>query len=371
MRKPVDRESIEAFLRSHERVEEPRLLAEGRSVGEWMIRAFLGKGGSGEVYRAEHRFLRIPVAIKVLYRDDSSIRGRFLREAEIFATARNPAFPRFYSYGEIDGFPYLVIELLEQYPLPCRDGEVARYVLKVCEGVDWLHRHGFVHRDIKPQNVLRRPGTDQPVLIDLGLVKDVTLPVAHRGESLSIVNGKAVGVGTPKYAAPEQFAGGEIAPTADIHALGMLANECFEGAPPSAWARIIRRSTSSIPSQRYASVSRFAKAVRHRHRMNRLILLLILSVVGVAVSGYFARSAFEPVWTSRHAEPTSDTTASNVVPVVSHDTGTVKTVASPRLSRGVRFIPDSDSGGETSSSGPEKWPRQGVYSGDSIVDPNF
>ena len=279
MRSPVDRESVEAFLSSHEPIDEPHLLADGQIVGEWSIRTFLGRGGNGEVYRATHTLLGIEAAIKVLTRNDELTRTRFRREAQIISTKAHPAFPHFFAFGELDGTPYLVIELLESYPLPGSDKDVAKYLIRVCEGVACLHGLGLVHRDIKPQNVLRRKGSDQPVLIDLGLAKDITLPPAHEGVSLSIVNGRAVGVGTPKYAAPEQFAGGEISPAADIHALGMLANECFQGKPPRCWGRIIRRSTSSIPSQRYGSVAQFAKAIQHRHWVNCAILILGLMMI--------------------------------------------------------------------------------------------
>ena len=280
MRSPVDRESVEAFLSSHEPIDEPHLLADGQIVGEWSIRTFLGRGGNGEVYRATHTLLGIEAAIKVLTRNDELTRTRFKREAQIISTKAHPAFPHFFAFGELDGTPYLVIELLESYPLPGSDKDVAKYLTRVCEGVACLHGLGLVHRDIKPQNVLRRKGSDQPVLIDLGLAKDITLPPAHEGVSLSIVNGRAVGVGTPKYAAPEQFAGGEISPAADIHALGMLANECFQGKPPRCWGRIIRRSTSSIPNQRYATIVDFVKAIKRRHLL-QLVLAIVVPVISV------------------------------------------------------------------------------------------
>ena len=280
MRSPVDRESVEAFLSSHEPIDEPHLLADGQIVGEWSIRSFLGRGGNGEVYRATHTLLGIEAAIKVLTRNDELTRTRFRREAQIISTKAHPAFPHFFAFGELDGTPYLVIELLEPYPLPGSDKDVAKYLIRVCEGVACLHGLGLVHRDIKPQNVLRRKGSDQSVLIDLGLAKDITLPPAHEGVSLSIVNGRAVGVGTPKYAAPEQFAGGEISPAADIHALGMLANECFQGKPPRCWGRIIRRSTSSIPNQRYATIVDFVKAIKRRHLL-QLVLAIVVPVISV------------------------------------------------------------------------------------------
>ena len=286
----VEKAEIEAFLRAHPHIEDPHLFDVGQNIGEWRITAFIGKGGSGEVYSAKHSDLGFIAAIKILSRDDQVAKDRFQREAQVFAENPMPVFPRFFGYGQINGRPYMVIELLEHLPLPSEDRAVAQYLLKVCVGVGRLHSLGLVHRDIKPQNILQRGATGEPVLIDLGLVKDVTLPVAHRGESLSIVNGKAVGVGTPRYAAPEQFAGGEISPAADIHALGMLANDCFGGNPPRRWARIIRRSTSSIPSQRYDCVDEFAAAVRRRNALRIAIPCLSLLAALLAFIAFLARS---------------------------------------------------------------------------------
>ena len=291
----ADIESISAFLMKHEPVEEPTLVAVGEVIGDWKITAYIGRGGSGEVYRVEHVYLGNPAAMKILSRDDESSRQRFLREAKVLSSSTMSVFPRLFAYGEIsstpsgrvrspsgpDSRPYLVIELLEHLPLPKKDAEVAKYLLRICEGVACLHDQGLVHRDIKPQNILQRGDTGLPVLIDLGLLKDTTLPKAHEGISLSIVGGRAVGVGTPKYAAPEQFAGGDISPASDVHALGMLANECFDGKPPRAWARIIGKSTSSLPSQRYATIRDFASAIRHRH--DRWIWMPIAAMLMIAV----------------------------------------------------------------------------------------
>lgn len=276
---PNDRADIEAFLDAHEPIAEPTLCAVGDAVGDWRVLAFLGRGGSGEVYRVRHAQIGVVAAMKVLSRDDGAARDRFRREARILAEHSHPAFPRFLGYGEAGGRAYLVIELLEAMPLPSGDRDVARYLCKVCEGVAFLHGLGMVHRDIKPQNVLQRGATGQPVLIDLGLVKDTTLSPVHAGVSLSVVNGKATGSGTPKYSAPEQFAGGKISPAADVHALGVLANECFGGDPPRSWVRIIRRSTSSIPSQRYASVDEFVQAIRKRHKGRFALLALVPSAL--------------------------------------------------------------------------------------------
>lgn len=291
MKRSVDKAEIESFLRSHEHIEEPHLFDVGSYCGDWCLTAFVGRGGSGEVYSAKHRSLDLKVAVKVLLRDDETTKDRFRREAQILATNSLPVFPRFYGYGEREGRPYIALELLENCPLPSSDRDVAKYLIEVCKGVSYLHSIGLVHRDIKPQNILRRQDGDRPVLIDLGLVKDVTQPPIHRGKSLSVVNGRAVGLGTPKYAAPEQFAGGDISVAADIHALGMLVNECFDGHAKGCWGRIVRRSTSSVPSQRYPDVGGFISAVKRRHlSLMMLVLIGIVLAIGSFLGRPFQRS---------------------------------------------------------------------------------
>ena len=262
--------ALERFLRGHEPFAAKPLYAPGETVGDWKVLAFLGRGGSGEVYRAENVHIGTIGALKALTREDAKARDRFRLEARLLSRATCAAFPRFCAYGEAEGRPYLVTELLEPMDLPSTDGAVADFIGKVCVGVAELHRLGYVHRDIKPANIMRRSATGEPVLIDLGLVKSSDEKPDGRNSTTSIVDGHAVGVGTPGYSAPEQFSGGSISPAADIHALGMLANACFKGKPPRPWAGIIRRSTSSIPEQRYASVELFVKAIRHRHRERRV-----------------------------------------------------------------------------------------------------
>ena len=414
----VKKAEIEAFLRAHPHIEDPHLFDVGQNIGEWRITAFIGKGGSGEVYSAKHSDLGFIAAIKILSRDDQVAKDRFQREAQVFAENPMPVFPRFFGYGQINGRPYMVIELLEHLPLPSEDRAVAQYLLKVCVGVGRLHSLGLVHRDIKPQNILQRGTTGEPVLIDLGLVKDVTLPVAHRGESLSIVNGKAVGVGTPRYAAPEQFAGGKISPAADIHALGMLANDCFGGNPPLPWARIIRRSTSSIPSQRYGSVAQFAKAIRHRHWVNLLVVVFLLLGAVLAGVSYLPRMAKDKpnevlkvttvAATNIVQEPASEVRKqgarvdiqSNSAPKEVEDNKIVSNVVQRAervpegraVPRGAKALGDEANvrkqgkastaevlkveatGAPQATERPQKakkWPQQGSFSGDKKVDQDF
>ena len=264
-------DALRGFLSDHAPVAGPSLLKPGDVVSGWTVTGFLGRGGSGEVYRVQSAEGKRFAALKVLVKDDAAARGRFDYEAEILARGTCTSLPALQAKGVWNGRPYLVMELLEPVELPEKESEIAAFLLELCAAVAELHAHGLVHRDIKPQNVMRR-ADGRIVLIDLGLAKD-TDDMRPR-DGLSVVSGHAVAVGTPGYAAPEQMQGGAISPAADIHALGRLANVCFKGMPPRAWVPIIRRSTSSIPEQRYASVAEFAAAIRARHRGRRMALAL-------------------------------------------------------------------------------------------------
>lgn len=247
----------------------------GAMLGNWRIEAFLGRGGSAEVYRVVHSVTRTPAAVKVLTRNDDVTRKRFKGEIDFLAQNQLPQFPRYFESGECDGHPYLILELLEPFDVPTDEKGIAAYLTDVCSSVRALHFSGIVHRDLKPKNIMRRSGDMHSrasvVLIDFGLARDTFVSARPRTD-VSIVSGKVVGVGTPEYAAPEQLIGGEISPAADIHALGRMANAAFGGAPPRSWEAIIRRATSSIPAQRYETVDDFATAIRNRNRYRRCVV---------------------------------------------------------------------------------------------------
>ena len=271
---------LDGFLAAHAPVDEHPAFAPGEMFGDWRVTAFLGRGGSGKVYRVVHVTLGTAAALKVCVRDsarndarDSAVCARFRQEAKLLSKNTHPAFPRFLGFGERESRPWYVMELLEHRPLPTAKRDIVRFLLAVASGVGHLHSLGLVHRDIKPGNILWRDSS--PVLIDLGLAKDMSAARGHAGESLSIVDGKAVGVGTPRYAAPEQLTGDEISPATDVYALGMLANDCFAGKPPRRWQRIIQRATAAIPAQRYATVDEFIRAVRWLRVRNSIVITLM------------------------------------------------------------------------------------------------
>ena len=286
-------EEISNRLSSCALAENRGTFAAGTLFGDWRLTAFVAKGGTAEVYCAEHVVLGTSAAVKVLSEPlTDSRKARFLREAKLLAELKSPSFPSFHGYGEANGRPYFVEELLEPGELPKGDRPRAKYLLALCDGLKALHAMGVVHRDLKPANILFRKA-GEPVIVDLGLAKSVDVPLVPDG--VSIVDGKVVGVGTPEYAAPEQFTGGDITPAADVHALGVLAEKLIgRGSGVLAafeWKRIIRRATSSIASERYQSVNAFAAAIRHRHWLRNgligavaLVALCLLSGLAVLLS---------------------------------------------------------------------------------------
>lgn len=281
-------DALTGFLAGHGDIGQDPALKPGSLAGKWKIDGFIGRGGSAEVYAAHDVDDGTPAAIKVLYRTEERLRERFALESSILVRSRVPYTPRIYGTGEVDGRPFMALELLEPLPPPRRDRAVAKYLSDIAGALKWLHDYGYVHRDVKPRNVMRR-GDGTSVLIDYGLVKDYSPLPVKRSDQLSIVDGKSIGVGTPGYAAPEQFAGGDATPATDIHALGILADECLGGHPSPAWSKIIRRATSSIPRERFQTVDDFMRAVGRRHAVGRHVAIFAASAgVVLSVAMFFA-----------------------------------------------------------------------------------
>ena len=298
---PPPSDNLTAMCAAHAPVSANGHFPVGTVFDDWRLTAFIGCGGNGEVYCAEHAALGTPAAVKVLMREDERAKMRFKREAKLLFDLKSDAFPHFFAYNEANGHPYLAMELLEPGELPTGDRAVARFLLKVCDAVAELHARGYIHRDIKPSNILwrrveecstgrnaspRRPSVLVPVLADLGLVKNVQ-PSNSQPLGLSNAPTTLGGLGTPGYGAPEQMERGEATVASDIHALGVLADRCFGGKPSRAWARIMEHATSSIPARRYPSVAALVRAIRwHRrkwHMFGLMAFLLALAVSSVVV----------------------------------------------------------------------------------------
>jgi serine/threonine protein kinase len=208
-----------------------QVLAERYELGER-----LGVGGMSTVVRAFDRRLERPVAVKLLAEhlaDDKQFIARFRREALAAARLVHPNVVQVFDFGldERSGRQYIVMELVrgqsgaeilrEESVLGVQ--EALSMVLQGCRGLDYAHRNGVVHRDVKPGNLLR--AEDGVVkLADFGIAKAVT------DESAITQVGSVIG--TAAYLAPEQAAGEQVGPQADLYALGVVTYQFLSGRLP-------------------------------------------------------------------------------------------------------------------------------------------
>ncbi|MEA2764017.1 MAG: eukaryotic-like serine/threonine-protein kinase [Gemmatimonadaceae bacterium] len=216
-------------------------VTKAREMGSYHLGELLGSGGMGEVYKATHRMLARPAAIKLIRpemlgagtADEAKITvARFRREAEAAANLRSPHTVEVYDFGVTeDETIYIVMELLEgldleslvrkQGPLPAN--RVIHVLRQVCDSLEEAHIYGLVHRDIKPANIhLGRVGLrhDFVKVLDFGLVKAVADTTVE--QPLVTVPGQ-MALGTPAYMSPEMALGEMVDGRADIYALGCVA----------------------------------------------------------------------------------------------------------------------------------------------------
>ncbi len=219
-----------------------------REMGSYRLTELLGRGGMGEVWKAEHRMLARPAAIKLVRPDVFGAAGseqarmvlaRFEREAQVTATLRSPHTIELYDFGSTaDGTFYYVAELLEGFdcdalikrfgPLPA--GRALHLLIQVCDSLGEAHARGLIHRDIKPANVfVCRYGrqVDFVKVLDFGLVK----PNARDTDHGAALTADGMVSGTPAFMAPEQVLGDRtLDPRADLYAVGCLAYWLLTGA---------------------------------------------------------------------------------------------------------------------------------------------
>lgn len=131
----MDEDSISTMCAAHGLVAPASRFPIGTIFGDWRLTAFIGRGGTGEVYCAEHISLGTSAAVKVLVRDEPRAKERFVREAKPLSELKSTSFPQFYSYGEANGCPYLVMELLEPGDLPSGDRNVAQFAGGISGGM--------------------------------------------------------------------------------------------------------------------------------------------------------------------------------------------------------------------------------------------
>ncbi len=213
----------------------------GRQIDSYQIRSQLGKGGMGEVYLASDTKLGRQVAIKVLpqiFARDSDRLARFEREARLLAALNHPNIAAIYDLQDHDGWPYLVLELVEGETLAERLGagrleleEALRICSQIAEGLQAAHEKGIIHRDLKPGNI-KITSEGRVKLLDFGLAKalvgngsDPNLP-----SSPTITEaGTGLPLGTAAYASPEQARSRTVDKKVDIWAFGCVLYEALTG----------------------------------------------------------------------------------------------------------------------------------------------
>lgn len=269
---------------------------EAAQLGQYTLGEQIGQGGMGKVYRAQHRLLVRPTAIKLL-RSELGVDNldRFEREVQEMSQLTHPNTVAVYDYGRSDeGTFYYAMEFLDGIDLeqlvvhhgaqPA--GRVIHLLTQVCGALQEAHDRKLIHRDIKPANIIMCERGGQPdvaKVVDFGLVKDFT---HGTGESTQVV------LGTPAYIAPEQITDPEtVGPSSDLYSLGcvgyflLTGRKVFDGKtdvdlclahvtktpkPPSEVAKVhvprgldavIMRCLQKAPSARFASAIELAAAL--------------------------------------------------------------------------------------------------------------
>lgn len=261
------------------------------SFGPYRIVRELGQGGMGAVYAARDTRLDREVALKVLRRETAGAESaeRLLREARAAARVNHPNICQIYEAGQIDGEPYLVMELLEGEPLSHRlergaipVAESASVALQVLAALGALHARGIVHRDLKPGNIFL--STHGVKVLDFGLAK----PSAVDRTELQLTQSGVI-MGTPQYMSPEQWGGDPATTASDQFAAGAVLFEMLSGRPAfpgnslaeicrvllsgrppvlmggprvAAADRVVGRALEARPEDRYPSIEAMAAAVK-------------------------------------------------------------------------------------------------------------
>lgn len=228
-------------------------------IGKYRVLEQIGEGGMATVYKAYDTQLEREVAIKMIRSSAFPMEGlqnvlkRFEREAKALARLSHTNIISVIDYGEHEGSPYLVMTYLPGgtmkqimgHPMPWQDS--ARLLLPVARALDYAHRQGVLHRDVKPANILMTQSGD-PMLSDFGLAKIMELGEGHT------LTASGISLGTPEYMAPEQGMGRDVDGRVDVYSLGVVLYELITGRKPftadTPMAVIFKHISEPLPSPR-------------------------------------------------------------------------------------------------------------------------
>lgn len=234
------------------------------TIGSYRVVRFLGSGGMGAVYEGYHPHLKKSVAIKLIRESRASnpiAISRFKREMEAVGKLASPHIVQAFDAGEIDGRLYLVMELLNGSDLaqyinrhgPLTFEQACDIIRQTCQGLHCIHQNGFVHRDIKPSNLwLTEDGNVK--ILDFGLARlleeESNMETSHKTKMGTFL-------GTPDFAAPEQFGDGKADCRSDIYSLGCVFFTLLTARPPftgKGYTRLIDKiaahARDNVPSVR-------------------------------------------------------------------------------------------------------------------------
>ena len=222
----------------------------GKTIGNVRIDKLLARGGMAEVYLGSHLNLDRPVAIKLLHsyiEEEPLLLERFHREAKVVAGLRHPNIVQIFDFDTIDGHPFIVMEYLKgptlatylrhlhQRKKRIPPDQVARLLNELSVALDYAHKQGVIHRDIKPGNILLHNKTED-IALDKPLTDDVEAIITDFG-LVRIMNTASQTVsgtvsGTPAYMSPEQARGDQTDHRTDIYSLGVVLYEMLAGRVP-------------------------------------------------------------------------------------------------------------------------------------------
>lgn len=287
---------------------------EPRTLGRYLLRRTLGRGGMGVVHEAWDTALGRTIALKTVHfgaDDDETTRARFRREAKVAAAFDHPNLCPLYDVGRIDGVTYFTMPLLRGETLAQRierDGalewsDVVHLGVTLARALQVAHDAAVIHRDVKPSNVMLVG--ERPVIIDFGLAAADHVSATKLTSSLSVL-------GTPAYLAPEQISTSRkpLGATADVYSLAILLFECLVGTPPFTGTiyevihaklhgeapnvrslradvpvrldRVLTRAMRRSPDERFPDMESFGEALSE--------------VEGDDVSGWFAKPRRRVYW---------------------------------------------------------------------------
>lgn len=209
-------------------------------VGRYQIQARIGQGAMANVYRAFDPDINRVLAIKVLKREytkNPQFATRFLREARAAGALSHPNIVTIYDVGEIEGFPYIAMELLDGVPLDVAAERQGRFAVstvieigcQLADALRYAHEQGVVHRDIKPSNIVLGKDGRSIKIVDFGIARLELSAAEAQAEVLKTQIGQIVG--TPRYMSPEQALGRETDGRSDFFSAGAVLYELLSGRP--------------------------------------------------------------------------------------------------------------------------------------------